>query len=308
MAYAGRGRPRARSSRAAPGRRARAGAAAAARRRAARFAERDKALATLRRARRRSPPARRARRAAAAPPSGRGRDRPPARGRPGSGGRARPGPPRGRPAAAARASRRPARRRAACRRPGRGRRSRAGRSSISRWTSAWPSVGTPAESSRARSCETIERALLGERPLDRLDAAVGLRRRDPLLGEPAGVAGEQRRRRQRLQPGVVLAADQVQGAAVEPGDQQRALLAQRPVDVGRGEALGAGANREPRSARVLPLHGEQPLGDGDGIGQRRAGQSLRRQSLGEAQPTSSRSMTKISVSFGPIAGGDPSGP
>ena len=135
--------------------------------------------------------------------------------------------------------------------------------SISRWTSAWPCGRDAGRVEPLAQLRAGQRALLGERPLDRLDAALGLRRRDPLLGQPPGVAGEQRRRRQRLQPGVVLAADQVQGAAVEPGDQQRALLAQRPVDVGGAEALGAGADREPRAARVLALDGEQPLGDGE---------------------------------------------
>jgi hypothetical protein len=66
----------------------------------------------------------------------------------------------------------------------------------------------------------------------------------------------------------------MQGAAVEPGDQQRALLAERAVDVGCGETLGAGADGEPRAARVLPLHGQQALGDGGGIGQRRTGKAL----------------------------------
>ena len=37
------------------------------------------------------------------------------------------------------------------------------------------------------------------------------------------------------------------------------------VDIGRDEALGAGADGEPRAARVLALHGQQALGDGDGI-------------------------------------------
>jgi hypothetical protein len=66
----------------------------------------------------------------------------------------------------------------------------------------------------------------------------------------------------------------MQGAAVEPGDQQRALLAEGALHVGRGEPLGAGADGEPRPAWVLALHGQQALGDGDGIGQRRAGEAL----------------------------------
>jgi hypothetical protein len=66
----------------------------------------------------------------------------------------------------------------------------------------------------------------------------------------------------------------VQRPPVEPGDQQRALVAERPIDVGRREPFRAGADGKPRAARVLALDGEQPLGDGDGIGQRRAGEAL----------------------------------
>jgi hypothetical protein len=91
------------------------------------------------------------------------------------------------------------------------------------------------------------------------------------------------RRGQGLQQRIVLAADQVQGAAVEPGDQQRAVLAQRPVDVRRGQARGAGADRQAGAARVLPLHREQALGDGNRIPSRLAGEALRRQALGEGR-------------------------
>jgi hypothetical protein len=66
----------------------------------------------------------------------------------------------------------------------------------------------------------------------------------------------------------------MQGAAVEPSDQQRALLAEGAVDVGRREALGAGTDGEPRAAWVLPLDGKEALGDGGGIRQRRAGEAL----------------------------------
>jgi hypothetical protein len=66
----------------------------------------------------------------------------------------------------------------------------------------------------------------------------------------------------------------MQGAPVQPGDQQRPLIAEGAVDVGCREALAAGADGEPGAARVLTLHGQQALGDGDGIWQRWAGQAL----------------------------------
>ena len=94
---AGRRFARARSSRAAAGRRRRAGAGRERSARAGAWRGR-RGRRRARPAPRRSRRARRARRAAAAPPSGRGRGRPPGRGRPGSGGRARRAPRRGRPA------------------------------------------------------------------------------------------------------------------------------------------------------------------------------------------------------------------
>ena len=60
--------------------------------------------------------------------------------------------------------------------------------------------------------------------------------------------------------GIVLAADQVQRAAVEPGDEQPPL-AQRPVDVGGAQTCAPCPHRQPRPPRVLPLDRQQPLGD-----------------------------------------------
>jgi hypothetical protein len=65
-----------------------------------------------------------------------------------------------------------------------------------------------------------EWALVGQRALDRVHAALGGLRRDALLGQTPSVRGEQRWCGQRLQPRVVLAADEMQRAAAEPGDQQ----------------------------------------------------------------------------------------
>jgi len=77
-----------------------------------------------------------------------------------------------------------------------------------------------------------------------------------------------------MEPAIVLGADKLQGAAVQPGDQQRALLGQAAVDGRRPEAAGPRPYGKPRAAGVLPLDGEQPPGDGDGIGQRRAAEGL----------------------------------
>ena len=74
---------------------------------------------------------------------------------------------------------------------------------------------------------------------------------------------------------VVLAPDEMQRAAIEPGDDQRAVLGERVVDVSRGDALGASPDRKPKPARVLALDGEDPLGNGHGIARGLAAQQLR---------------------------------
>ena len=149
------------------------------------------------------------------------------------------------------------------------------------WTSACPSVRTPAASSRSRSCRRVERPLLGQRALDDRPPRSARGGDDALLRQPPRVAGEQRRRRQRVQPRVVLAAHEVQRPAVEPRDDERAVLGQRAVDVGGRQPGGPRADRQPRAARVLRLHGEQPLGDGDRSRRGRPGEQLRGETLGD---------------------------
>ncbi len=118
------------------------------------------------------------------------------------------------------------------------------------------------------------RAVLEQRAADQLHAALGLRRRDALLEEPARVGRGQRRRREGVKPRVVLARDQVQGAAVQPCDQQAAIDRQRAVDVARRGSLAAGADRQPRAARVLALHREQMPRGGERVARGRAGEQL----------------------------------
>jgi hypothetical protein len=158
---------------------------------------------------------------------------------------------------------------------------------------AWPSTRTPAAAIRSRSAAltraladegprgAAERALVGERAGQRRDAALGRAGRDAFLGEPARVRGARRRRGQRVEPAEVVAADEVERAAVQPGDDERALAGQRAVDVGGCEPARARADREPRAARVLSLDGEQPLGDRDGIARRLAREQLGGQPLGD---------------------------
>jgi hypothetical protein len=78
-----------------------------------------------------------------------------------------------------------------------------------------------------------ERAVLGERPRDDVDAPFGGSGVDSLLSQTPGVGRRQRRRRERMKPAVVLAADQMQRPTVEPSDEKRSIDGQRPVDVCR---------------------------------------------------------------------------
>ena len=120
----------------------------------------------------------------------------------------------------------------------------------------------------------------GERPLDHAERA---RRLGAQLGQPALRLRAQERAGQRVQPGEVLPRDEVQRAAQQPGRHERGL-----VHVARA----AGAEREPRGARVLRLDGEQPAHDVGGVARARDEQ-LRRGAppaqLGEPHPaTTSR--------------------
>ena len=125
-----------------------------------------------------------------------------------------------------------------------------------------------------------ERPFRGERALDDLDPALGRIGRDAFLGEAPRAAGEKLRRRQGVEPRVVLGADEVKRAAVEPADDERAVV-ECAVDVGEVQPGCSGADREPGAAQVLCLNSEQPLGDRDRVAGRLAGQQLGREPLAD---------------------------
>jgi hypothetical protein len=66
----------------------------------------------------------------------------------------------------------------------------------------------------------------------------------------------------------------MQGAAVEPGDQERAILGQRAVDINRGQAFCPRANSEANPPRVLALDCQEAVGDRDRIACGRPRQKL----------------------------------
>jgi hypothetical protein len=134
---------------------------------------------------------------------------------------------------------------------------------------------------------TCECALGRERTLQRGQPPLGVVRRHPLLAQPARVSLHGHRRGQRLQPRVVLAADEVQRAAVQPRHDQRPLLGQRTVDVRRRQPARARAHSQPEPARILRLHCEQALCHGDRTGCGRPGEQLRREALVDHAPGSS---------------------
>ena len=239
---------RARPSRAAAGRRRRAGAAAGAAR-APRACGGRRGRRRGRRAGGRSRQAGAGVAAAAGRPSGRGRRRSPGRGRRGSGGRARP-------SAASRSTSggSPSQSRTAtkaCSLPTIGPRTQ------TPWSDGveedvdeapGPRSGRRPSRARSRSCGAGQRPLVGERLRDRLDPPLGLGLPHPGLPQPRPAGGPERRRRQRLQQRIVLAADQVQRAAVDPGDDQPPL-GERPVDVRRRRAPSLRARTASRAPR-----------------------------------------------------------
>src|SRR5581483_9192280 len=73
-----------------------------------------------------------------------------------------------------------------------------------------------------------------ERPGNGSYAQFGGFGRNALLGQPAGIGGGLRRRGQSAQPEVVLAADEVQRASVQPANDQRSIDGEGAVYVRRG--------------------------------------------------------------------------
>jgi hypothetical protein len=63
-----------------------------------------------------------------------------------------------------------------------------------------------------------------------------------------------------MKPPVVLAADQVQRAAVEPRDHELAAV-ECAVDIGQRHPFGAGAQRQRERREVLRLHRQQMAHD-----------------------------------------------
>ncbi len=123
-----------------------------------------------------------------------------------------------------------------------------------------------------------QRALGGQRAFDCGNAALRRARRHAELCQSAGVASEQGRRRQRMQPPVVLPANQVQRAAVEPADDDRTLVGQLAVEVGGREPARACANGEPGAPEILGLHGQEALADPDDVAGAFPSEKLRRES------------------------------
>ena len=157
-----------------------------------------------------------------------------------------------------------------------------------RWISAWRTSGTSAAPS-SRSLHLRTR-VSGPSSASARSIRESARSPTPRARSPSPRAGDECR---KVSSGgvvsscserVILAAHQVQRAAVEPGDQQRALLAQGAVDV-RGAS--------PSSAPVPPAAPRGGPGPARRAGARqprrvagrRARQGLGRQSLGEAQST-----------------------
>ncbi len=129
---------------------------------------------------------------------------------------------------------------------------------------------------------------------DRLHAEVSLTLAHALLRQPASVGNHMLRGDQRMQPPVVLRAHQMQGAPVEPGDEQRPPIAERRIEVGRREPECARTNAEPGAAGILCLNGQQPLDD------RLRGRCPRTAELLAPQALGGQGVHAASCSSGPV--------
>ena len=174
-----------------------------------------------------------------------------------------------------------------------------------RWTRACPLVGTPAAASRSASWGRVEGPSAAiVRSITLTPALRGLGR-DALLVQATGVGRRAPGRRQGVEPPVVLGADQVQGATVQPGDHQGAVLGEGPVDRLDRQPGGPGSDGEAGAPWVLGLDGQEPLGDGHGAVGRWPGEQLGSEARTDqggvgygvpVQPTSSAMVRRVAWS------------
>jgi len=125
-------------------------------------------------------------------------------------------------------------------------------------------------------------------------------RRYALLRQPAGVPSTQLRGGQRMQPPVVLGADQVQGAAIQPGDDQRAPR-ERGIDVRGGQSRRTRPDRKPRATGLLCLDGQQPPSDLLGAARRVATEQFVPRSAPRSPPDHRDSRQPVTLKCSPAA-------
>jgi len=85
------------------------------------------------------------------------------------------------------------------------------------------------------------------------------------LRQPPRVAGEKGRRRQRVEPPVILPTDEVQRSAVQPTDDDGAFVGERAVEVRCDQPAGARPNGEARAPQILRLYREQAVTDANRV-------------------------------------------
>ena len=258
----------------------------------------DEAVGALVQLGARSRSARRGCRAGGGLPSGPGRGRPPAHVRRGSAAPARPARRRGRRPAAGRASHARAHSSAGARPSGHARSGRAATPGRGGGRTHTPVVGTRPAVNRSRSSADVSG------PSSVSDFSISCTPRSaaaaltPDCRSRVSLLVRCKRRRQRVQPGVVLAAHEMQRAAVEPRDHEGAV-------VGRAR----GRRRPPQSPSVRArIASRKPRGSWPWIASRRSAtasgrarafapdEQLRGETLCVAQP-SDRQATSFSTRY-----------
>ena len=153
---------------------------------------------------------------------------------------------------------------------------------------AWPSVGIAARRSRSRSAGPVIGPLAASARRTSAIARCACAGLIPFCASRVRLVAASGGVVDGVQPEVVLAGDQVKRAPVQPRDHQRALVGQCPVDVGAANAGRPGADREPGSAPILALDGEQPRDGRDGVTRAAPGEQLRGQPSRESRHAAAR--------------------
>ena len=139
------------------------------------------------------------------------------------------------------------------------------------------------------------RAVRADGNHDRLDSSFNLVCRDTLSDESPPIRAHELRRRKRMQPPVVLCADEMQRAPIQPGDDERSRRREADIEVTGGSDTAPRAKRQTKASLVLCLDGEETANDLFDRGGFRFHEKLRRKTLGAQLPKRLRISHRVAI-------------